>query len=192
MRGRSRHLDGTGITSLLLNQSQRGFIKSIQAGTITIASGATSNTGTVTAVDPNNSVLIFLGNELSGSTDPRTAYARIELTNATTITATRNTSAANTNACNYVLIEFRPGVIKSVQRGTITASGAVSNTATITAVNTAKAWVMLLGWTTTGATDGTTRIYFCRATLTDATTVTFRRNEATSACTGSYQVVEFY
>jgi hypothetical protein len=191
MRGRSRHLDGTGLTSMLFHQSQRSLIKSIQTGTITIASAA-SNTATVTAVDPNNSILLFGGNELANSTTPNIAYVRLDLTNSTTVTATRNTSSANSTTANFVLIEFYPGVIKSVQRGTIATGAAASNTATITAVNTAKAWVIGLGWSTTGTTDGATRVYFCRFELTNATTVTFRRNDATNACTGSYQVVEFY
>lgn len=84
--------------------------------------------------------------------------------------------------------------IKSIQTGTITLTApAVSNTATITSVNTAKAFVLPNGVT---FNNSATEPYFslCRWTLTNATTVTLER--ATAATTGSpvgaFTVVEYY
>jgi len=81
-------------------------------------------------------------------------------------------------------------VIKSIQRGTIDFTGGGTNTptATITAVNTAKAVLTLLGFTTdTGGAE-------VRVALTDSTTVTATRNVAVqgAAITAGFQVVEYY
>lgn len=90
------------------------------------------------------------------------------------------------------LSQFFGGGIKSIQRGTITvalSSGAGSNTATITSVNTAKSSVHLLGFTPASQFAATA---WARVTLTNATTVT------ANAAGGSdrnivveYQVVEY-
>mgnify|MGYP000987505504 CR=1 FL=1 len=98
--------------------------------------------------------------------------------------------------------------IKSIQRGTI-ALGANDTTkaATISAVNTAKAMVNLLGvssgnmnnYRVSELTGGTVRSYyaqtghhFVRLQLTNATTVTATRaNDNDTAATVSYEVIEF-
>lgn len=81
-------------------------IKNIQRGTITIASGALTATATITAVDPAKSLLYFLGNTSTASgTAPSGSFARVELTNSTTLTAYRE---SNSNNCivSWQLIEF--------------------------------------------------------------------------------------
>ena len=87
---------------------------------------------------------------------------------------------------------FSPsGGIKSVQQGTIAINDpALSNTAVITSVNTAKAFVLNLGMET--ASTGIAQI-MTRVSLTDATTVTATRG-ATAAgnnVTVGFVVVEF-
>lgn len=73
--------------------------------------------------------------------------------------------------------------IKSIQRGTIT-TAAGTGTATITSVNTAKAWVYLLGFTTAVNATGLARV-----TLTNGTTVTGDYSGGAVATIG-YCVVE--
>lgn len=192
MRGRSRHLDGTGLTSMLLHQSQRSLVKSVQAGTIVIASGTASNTATITGVSLANSMIFMLGREIDTTTGPNNHCAHLVLTNATTITATRQATGASGLTVGYVVVEFLPGVIKSVQRGTISLVAVTSNTATITAVNTAKSFVGNLGWTIETTDGAASRVYNLRAALTDATTVTASRSLGTGTAVVSYQVVEFY
>lgn len=84
------------------------------------------------------------------------------------------------------------GGIKSVQRGVISLAGATgSATATITSVNTAKAYLMLEGFTTatTAALDHSKQL---RGELTNATTVTVTRGfSAPEALSIPWQVVEF-
>lgn len=162
------------------------LIKSVQRGTISIT-GAASATATITSVDTNNAVLRHLGSTYSASSiDQSKSKARLALTNATTITATVNTSpGADTCAVVYEITEYYPGVIRSVQRGTI--SGAAS--ATITAVDTSRSELVFLGFTTAITTGD--QIYSVRHALVNATTVT-QTEGAAQTNVGSYQVVEWW
>lgn len=63
-------------------------IKLIQRGTITIADTATTGTATITSVDTTKSELRMLGASPTSSTGANNV-PYIQLTNATTITATR-------------------------------------------------------------------------------------------------------
>ncbi len=184
--GRTRLL-GPGWTARVSQWMMRSQIKSIQRATIAIT-GATSNTATVTAVDPNNSRLRFLGwSDSSTLTGPQ-GLVRIALTNSTTITANVVTSpGADTASVSFELIEYQPGVIKSVQRGTITDP---TTTATITAVNTVKTELDYLG-NTTANTAGIFTTQFTRLVLTNATTVTASSGANDGQVTG-FQVVEWF
>lgn len=179
---RSRFLDGTLLTAR--TSQGRSLVKSIQRGTTTLIA-QTSNTSTITAVDPNNSAIHFLGSTFNASSvNEAVSKARVTLTNATTVTVTQNTANANTTTVSWEVIEYWPGVIKSVQRGTII----VTTTATITTVDTTKAIVDFLGFSSTvvsfDAQDQPNVV------LTNATTVT---GTATAAgATVGFQIVEFY
>lgn len=84
-----------------------------------------------------------------------------------------------------------PGVIKLIQRGTITIGvGVASNTATITAVVTANSVLANLGSYISGGTTDNAPIL----SLTNSTTVTATRwnNGGADVCTVGYQVVEYY
>lgn len=92
------------------------------------------------------------------------------------------------------LSQFAAAGIKSIQRGTIavTLSGASngSATATITAVNTSKAFVNFLGFTSSQNNNKT----LARLELTNSTTVTANvvDTATTATVTVGYEVVEFY
>lgn len=168
-----------------------GAIKSIQRGTIAIAGAGTTNTATITAVDMANSVLRFLGESLTtGAADK--GFARLTFTDATTITATRS-GGAGTLTVSYEVVEFYPGFIKSIQRGTIVTNNVASNTATITAVDTTKSQVDHLGSLNNDSGSLDAGNWRTRLTLTNGTTVTanYGNTSALSATTG-YQVVEYY
>lgn len=71
-----------------------GGIKSIQRGTIAVPGGAMSQTATISSVNTSKSELRFLGSSVNAATlDPR-ALVYIELTNSTTIRASRGASVA--------------------------------------------------------------------------------------------------
>lgn len=82
-----------------------GGIKSIQRGTISMSSGgSTSGTATITSVDTTKTELRILGASNDAVVDT-TAIARVVLTNATTITATRS-GTSGTSVVSWELTEF--------------------------------------------------------------------------------------
>lgn len=81
------------------------ILNSIQRGTVAIASGASSATVTISAVDVAKTELRFLGGSgTSGTTTLR--VPRIELTDSTTITVTILSSAASTLTISWELTEW--------------------------------------------------------------------------------------
>lgn len=161
------------------------IVRSVQRGSIALG-GGTSATSTISSVDVNNSLLYYLGNK-SASLNISASQIRMELTNATTITAVVG-GASGSQSGVFEIVEFATGVIKSVQRGTITVSGA-SATETIQAVNTQRAVLICLGMTTNSASvdEG-----ICGGELTDSTTITVTRTTSANQVVYGYQVVEWY
>jgi len=185
--GSRAHQGGIPAFSDVANWMPTSLVRSIQRGTITIAGGASSNTGAITAVVLTNSRLKFLGASSTALQQNDNGYCRIALTNTTTITATRGNTPAGTVTANFELIEYWPGVIKSVQRGAITVAADPTDD-TITTVNTGKTEVDYLGFLfDTTAAELTTQ---CRVALLNATTV--RANETTLGGVVGYQVIEWY
>ena len=83
-----------------------GIIKSIQRGTISFT--AASATATITSVDTAKSACRHLGRE-NGATNAaaiRDADARIELTNATTVTVNSGNPQAGTDIISYEVMEY--------------------------------------------------------------------------------------
>lgn len=173
------------------------LVRSVQRGVITLAINTTSGTATIAAVDTANSVLVFLMNSTNyNNTEWRYQMGRMALTNSTTITLSRTATAlvGDSIAGSWELIEFHPGVIKSIQRGTVTVDGSATDTATITAVNPAKSQTYALGMTGDSNLYAgyTQQVYL---TLTDATTVTTTFQGWSGGGVGEtvgFQVVEFY
>jgi hypothetical protein len=182
----SSRLFGTTPVSQWL-KGRGGGIKSVQRGTISIA-GASSNTATISAVDVTNSVLSWGGSFDAAGTQFALGCARVALTNATTVTATRASSDVAATTVHYEVVEYFPGTIKNVQRGTITNDSATKD-ATITAVDVNKASATYLGFSVNLGGMDTTQL--TRLTLLDGTTVRVVTGTANSQVTG-YQVVEFF
>lgn len=174
------------------NINTKTYIKSIQTGSITIATSATSNTATITGVDTTKSVCF-----LNGWTTPNDAgdfYRQtciVELTNATTVTAKRGASdASNTSTVYYTIVEFTSDAVSTVQSGEISMGGGVgSNTATITSVGTSNSICITRGSTIVADFGVTASIGDIQ--LTNATTVTASRAAINSTCTVAYTVIEF-
>jgi hypothetical protein len=83
-------------------------IKSIQRGTISMVS-ANSATATITSVNTAKTELRFLGyssNKVSGEEWTPRYSTRLALTNATTVTATRNSTSIATTVVSYEVIEY--------------------------------------------------------------------------------------
>jgi len=170
------------------------YINSIQTFAVTIGASGTSNTATITSVNTSNAVIFFGGfSSAETSTTYESFAARAELTNATTVTAYRDTSTSNTITVYGTVVEFTSAAIASVQAGTITiATSATSGTATISSVSTSNSAVFYLGFTCHGVINSSANC--CPAiALTNATTVTASRNTSSSgeSVTVGYCVVNF-
>lgn len=190
MRTNRRLVGPLAAAGMVALWGQSSLIRSIQRGMIDLG-GATSATATVTAVSLLNSRLRFLSVDNNWNSGPQLQYEmpRLELTNETTITATRFAVGGLVARVNWELTEYAPGVLKAVQRGTISiGSGAATATATITGVDTAKTEMDFLGFSTDATTDESG---WARVELTNGTTVTSTRR-GTGAFTTilSFQAVE--
>ena len=166
------------------------FVESIQRGTITLA-GVEDETATITAVDPNRSVVMNLGNDSVAANSgqrPQRAFTNVTLTDATTVTAARE-ATSGTIILSYVVIQYETGTI-SVQRGEIIVNGATSNTASINAVDMARSYIVPGGirGNTTSALWDRTQLYLV---LTNETTLTATKNTATAEAKAVYQIVSW-
>lgn len=184
-------LRGSTPVSQWLGGGGGGRIRSIQRGTIAIAGAATSNTATINTVDLPNTRLVWLGvDDDSGDVNSNAVAVRLALTNATTVTATVQDTAGAARNVTFEVIEYYSGAIRSVQRGTLTTTGAGAGTATIASVDTTKATLENLGFTTPDVLTNPGSA-LASLILTNATTVTLNALGNIDRIAG-YQVVEWY
>lgn len=157
---------------------------SVQYGTITITNGNLSNTANISSVSTSQAVVLYLGCTTSASTTAA-GWANIELTNSTTVTATRGSNSSDMTI-GFVVCEFASRLVKSIQHRTYTAAtSGTSFTDTISSVETDD--TMLL-WQGLSSNAG---MYFT-IELTDSTTVTLTRKAgSTNSRTIKYAVLEF-
>lgn len=152
---------------------------------------SSSSTQTITSVNVNNTILFYAGSGGNNSSNAATVKQRATLTNGTTITYNTNTAGSISCQYNLFVVEFASGVLNSsVQRGTITLSGATSRTATISSVTTTKTLMNSLQFTSTQTSSNLPNV-LTRVSLTNSTTVTANKNTSTNATTLSYEVAEF-
>lgn len=176
-------LGGSGMVSLWGASS---LIESIQRGTIAITNGTATNTATITAVDMSRARLRLIGYTInSGDTNNRLA-PRMAFVNATTISLTVNSNSIGTIVTgSFEVTQYYPGVVRSIQRGTMTGGA----TAAITAVTTAKTE---LDWFGALGSDANTNISsVAMVVLTNATTVTATSLGGVNDGVG-FQAVEFF
>jgi hypothetical protein len=181
---------GDAIDGLLVPSTASGPITSIQQVSITIATSATSNTAAITSVDTALTSIHFNGIDTASTTNEY-ALARVELTNATTVTAYRNSAdASNTCTVKATVVTWNTDWIQSIQHGTITLTGASSGNATISSVTTANAVAVWLG-----TTSNTTTLQCARGSVrvkvNSATQVLASRGTTTDNATVGYCVIEW-
>lgn len=164
------------------------FIKSVQRGTISIA-GTNSATATISAVDPANSVSIYLGSTCTNTTTSNSFFISYNvLTDATTVTAT--TAAVSNSTVGFCVVEFQPNIIKSVQQNVFTStSSATVETSSINTVSLNDSVMFFGGYSTLASAF--VNIGYCR--LAAPNSISFER-EGTATFTRTYSntVVEFY
>lgn len=82
-------------------------IRSVQRGTITIANGSSSNTATISAVTTGKTSMKLLGSRCGSTVVTFTdALAEVDLTNSTTVTASRN-GATGSLTVRYECTEYK-------------------------------------------------------------------------------------
>lgn len=166
------------------------YIQSIQPFSITIASGSTSNTATISAVTTNNAIIIFDGCEGNNAANASRSLGYCTLTNSTTVTATRNSGTSSTCTVKGTVVEFTGAAVNvAAQYGTVTLASVASNTATITSVDITKAVIIYLGMSTSNG--GLSTSVWTNVELTNSTTVTATRTGTTGTNVVSFCVLEF-
>lgn len=165
------------------------YVTSVQLFEITIATGATSNTATITSVDTTKAWIWYCGQNWSAGTGSNTHVSRCDLTGATTVTAQRNSSSGTDTATvrGYVF-ETTASLIASVQPGTISVT-ATNATGTATVSATTKGVVFHLGVTSNSSTSVLGN--FENALDLSGTTVTATRGSTTGTMTVGFVVVDF-
>lgn len=127
-----------------------GLVKSIQRGTFTTGADALSATATISAVVRKNTILRCLGVSQGGlnNRQPCEGAGRLSFSNDTTLLVSRNgptSGQLTTLTASYEVIQYHPGVLRSVQRGTVVGA----TTATVSAVVEALSILDLLAWDST-------------------------------------------
>lgn len=155
-------------------------------GTITLNAVA-SNTDAIAVTDPNNAILFAFGHSYNAAAvDESAIFCRLALTSATVVTASRTTADANICVVSYLVIEFAPGVIRSIQRNTV----AGGSTTAITAVDLNKTTLVPLGMTINADSADLRCVGYI--SLTNSTTVTGTYVAGAATPTMGFQAVEFY
>lgn len=164
--------------------------QAVQNFQVAWTNSSTSTTQAITSVNTANTLLFHSGSSGNSSGGTANIFQRADLTNSTTVTIQTNSAASLACKYNFAAVEFISGVITSLQRGTITLTGATSNTATISAVTTANSLVNSLHFTATQTTANIPNVA-SRVSLTNTTTVTVNKNAGTNNTTLSYEVADF-
>lgn len=162
---------------------------SVQHITVTIAGGATVGTTTITLVDTSLTALIVNGWVNSTSSDANgKVQGYVQLTDSTTVTATRGASSANATVVYVDVVTFDSSMIQSIQYvSAAMASGDTTKAITISAVTVDNTVVHSLGGNGTDS-KGTAQ---AGANLTTTTNINSVRVSTGFATTFYYVVIEF-
>ena len=103
----SRDAVATKTVSFVVLEFAPGVVKSLQTGTLNITTGQQSNTATITTVNTAKTFLVWDNQDSNTAGTNAEAFARLTLTNATTLTATQGAVASGGNiTTNYTALEF--------------------------------------------------------------------------------------
>ena len=162
MRRQRNLLGPQGMGGMVSLWGASSLIKSIQTATATFGVSSSSATATIAQVDTSSTLLLPNGFN-SGGSDWVTneVWPTITLTNSTTVTANKYTaSASRLQNVSCSVVEFMPGIIKSIQYVQWTYVGTTSgDTQAITAVNQNKSAIVQYGTRIAVAAAQTNRAY---------------------------------
>lgn len=164
------------------NVAAPAVLKRMQTGTITLTNVLTGR-GTIAAVDPTKSFVVATG--AVNTANPRTSLYTAQLTDGTTVTATRSLSNATAFNIRYYVLEFSSGV--SVQRGLGTLV-TTNNNITLSSVGTlANAFVIMTYRNNANGAFSTDD--FTRSDLTSTTNLAVQSRGTSATGVFEYQVV---
>lgn len=147
-------------------------VASVQYGTVSIAAASATGTAAISSITTTNSAVQFLGITSDGtSVDYGRTGARLNITSATQVTATRSTTTTANIVVGFAVVSFTSTVLNSnTQENTMSVTG-TSDTNTITSVTVGQTWLVYGG--TNGAFSGSSNgQYFVKTFLTNGTTIT--------------------
>jgi hypothetical protein len=151
-----------------------------------------TTTQTITSVNSNSAIAFYNGVTVGTATNGlANAAHRLELTNSTTLTWTRNGTGSLARTHYATVVEFQNGALNgSIQRNTIAGDGtSTSITATVTSVSTTMSFVV---WSGFSCANTTSVAAFANLRLTNSTTLTLQFDGVSnSSQTTPYQVIQF-
>ena len=203
MRRQRNLLGPQGMGGMVSLWGAPSIIESIQVGSIFggLGSSVSTATTTITSVDTSRSTLTLMAGlnytNSDGLDSPGQTWVKLVLTNATTVTgSTFSTGATYGSGSAFTVTQYRPGIIKNIQRG-VASFSAGTNNVTLTAVNQNKTVVNVggvscntgAGWNTAG---GAMSQYGCYLYFTSDTNLRFEKANTTYITNVPYEVVEFF
>lgn len=165
------------------------YVNSVQQVSITIASGSTTGTASVSAAT-GTFFIVYQGSTTSATTSMAQGLPRLSIS-GTTVTATRNTSSTNTVTVNCAVVDAdATNLIKTVQFGNINITTGTTGTATISSVTTTNTVVVYLGHSS-GLAAFDYSLNTPRLSLTSATVVTSTVGASSTSSNCAFCVIEF-
>lgn len=183
----------TGTYTITVNgwviEWQTAAVVLCQRGTITLTA-ATSNTATITSAVTANTAVLYGGYTTNfGGSAASNLWTRLNLTNSTTVTATRGAATSNVTIA-FEVLQFAAGILKSAtQETTTTLTAAASANATISAVTMANTMVAFGGFSGTNSNDDRSKNPY--AQLTSTTNIAVTRTSSTDNVTLVATAMEF-
>ncbi|MCQ4363130.1 hypothetical protein KQR54_18700 [Mycobacterium gordonae] len=130
-------------------------VKSIQHLSLSLSTGQTSVSGTISSVNVSNSIVLVTCEDANWDS---ATFVAANITDSTTVGLVRGGSQPTTQGYNVTVIEYNN--VKSRQTGQVSIpSGTYDTTVTITAVNESKAYVVASFRTNTVAINSPTLSY---------------------------------
>jgi hypothetical protein len=179
------------------------IIESIQVGSVfsNLGSSVSTATTTITSVDMSRSTLTLMAGlnytNSDGADSPGQTWIKLVLTNSTTVTgSTYTTGATYGSGSGFTVTQYRPGIIKNIQRGVLSFSASTGNI-TLTAVNQNKTVVNVGGVScntagTWNVSTGAMREFGCYGYFTSDTNLRFEKASGSYTTNVPYEVVEFF
>jgi hypothetical protein len=180
---------GMGGTVALWGASS--LIKSIQRVSITSVSV------TITAVDLANTILVWGGvtGSYTASASGNETNKRVFLSNSTTLALAAGATSGSV-VSQITIVEFMPGVVKSIQQGTTTiAISALTGTTAVTPVNVSKSCLFHLGFESSAGSGVALAYSFTNLTINsngDTITATLGAAYNSAANVTSFILLEYF